>query len=258
MRIYSNCRELLSEVLRDVYEMGKIVKPQTMQNKVVAGNDDYITKEIIMYQYCLTSLDNIDVMFINDLRSKEWVEKEFEERVSEKRVNPGEAYKIREDLWKPFLNKDNNFDYTYNERFGYDIFGYDIFEVITNNTNNLWRVINELSNNPDTRQAVLPIYSLHDVKWIGGGKRVPCSMYYDILIREGKVNISYHQRSADVMAHFSNDVVLAWKMMQYITNVLNCMVGEVIYDEGYLYHTIDSLHSYKKDWDDLRTLIGKI
>lgn len=44
--------------------------------------------------------------------------------------------------------------------------------------------------------------------------------------------------------HFGNDVYLAWRLMEYVAK-------EVGVKPGYLYHTIDSLHAYKKDWTAL-------
>lgn len=78
-------------------------------------------------------------------------------------------------------------------------------------------------------------------------------MYYDFLIRENargekQLNICYHQRSSDFVTHFGNDVYLAWRLMEYVAS-------EVGIKPGYLYHTIDSLHSYKKDWVKLKTSI---
>ena len=60
MRIYCDCYELMSEMARDLWEMGIEVKPKTYQNKKIEGNDDFITKEIISKQYCLTDLDKPD------------------------------------------------------------------------------------------------------------------------------------------------------------------------------------------------------
>ena len=42
---------------------GQIVKPKTYQNKNIEGNEDFVTKEIICQQYCLTSLadDSLDL-----------------------------------------------------------------------------------------------------------------------------------------------------------------------------------------------------
>jgi len=242
MRIYADAYELMSETGRNLIEMGCINKPKTYQDKVIEGNEDFITKELICEQYCLTSLNKSEALFAFDPRSKQWAEAEILERLDHtKSINPGEAWKIRPELWHEFLGIGNKFSYTYNERFWYN--------------DNLKNIIKELKYNPDTRQAVLPIYGLLDVQNIGGVKRVPCSMYYDFLIRdnvngEKQLNICYHQRSSDFVTHFGNDVWLAWKLMEYVAIEVNIK-------PGYLYHTIDSLHSYKKDWDILKTPISE-
>jgi thymidylate synthase len=243
MRIFKDCYQVISELYREVYEMGAIVKPKSMQNFNVEGNDDFITKEIINYSYCLLSLDRREFLF-PDPRSAEWVKSEFNERVLGSNVNPGNAWRLRPELWSPMLvtkpdadqGHIRKFDYTYNERINPRIY--------------LHSIINELRRNPDTRQAVLSIWDREDALAIGGKKRVPCSIYYQFLLREGKLNIIYNQRSADVVTHFGNDIYLAWSMMLYVANLIEV-------EPGYLYHNIASLHSYKKDWDTLKTCIEK-
>lgn len=47
MRIYSNSFELMSEMGRELNSYGQTVKPKTYQNKVIEGNEDFITKELI-------------------------------------------------------------------------------------------------------------------------------------------------------------------------------------------------------------------
>ena len=76
MRIYDDCYELMSEMGRNLWEMGSIVKPKTYQNKVIEGDESYITRELICEQYCLTSLNNVDKLFIYS-NSKEWADNEF-------------------------------------------------------------------------------------------------------------------------------------------------------------------------------------
>ena len=121
-------------------------------------------------------------------------------------------------------------------------------------------LIELLIEDHDTRKAVLPIFNSDtkdkDTEYYDGSKRIPCSMYYDFLIRknangEEQLNICYHQRSSDFITHFGNDVYLAWFTMVYIAN-------RVKVKPGYLYHTIDSLHAYKKDWGKLKSSIGEM
>lgn len=234
MRIYSNSFELMSEMGRELNSYGQIVKPKTYQNKVIEGNEDFITKELICQQYCLTSLGDPVWLFVFS-HSKEWADAEFQERIDTSEViNSGKAWELRKDLWEQFL-VNGKFDYTYNERM-----------VILPYT------IQLLKSDSDTRKAVLPIFNGNgkdDTLYYQGNKRIPCSMYYDFLIRQnGKgekvLHICYHQRSSDFVTHFGNDVYLAWRLMEYVAK-------EVEVKPGYLYHTIDSLHAYKKDWTAL-------
>lgn len=245
MRIYSNSFELMSELGRELNSYGQTVKPKTYQNKVIEGKEEFETKELICQQYCLTSLGDPVWLFVFS-HSKEWADAEFQERIipndDGEPWNPGKAWELRKDLWEQFLVKEgtgfSSFDYTYSERM------YDI----------LPETIELLKSDFDTRKAVLPIFNGRtedDTQWYNGKVRIPCSMYYDFLIRQnGKgekvLHICYHQRSSDFVTHFGNDVYLAWRLMEYVAN-------EVGVKPGYLYHTIDSLHSYKKDWKYLNT-----
>jgi thymidylate synthase len=223
----------MSEMGRELNSYGQTVKPKTYQNKVIEGNEDFITKELICQQYCLTSLGDSVWLFVFS-HSREWADAEFQERVDTSDIiNPGKAWELRKDLWEQFL-VNGKFDYTYNER---------IIHVIK-------PLIRLLKDDNDTRKAVLPIFNGDmdglDKDWYDGSRRIPCSMYYDFLIRQnGKgekvLHICYHQRSSDFVTHFGNDVYLAWKLMEYVAK-------EVGVKPGYLYHTIDSLHAYKKDW----------
>lgn len=226
---------------RELSSYGAIVKPKHYQNKDIEDNDDFVTKEIICQQYCLTSLKEEEALFVFT-HAKEWADAEFKERISPYPINPGTAWELRKDLWEQFLVR-GYFDYTYSERMCGAI--YEVVEV--------------LKNDPDTRKAVLPIFNgnnVCDTDYLDGSKRIPCSMYYDFLIRDNAkgervLHICYHQRSSDYIQHFGNDVYLAWKLMEYIAK-------EVGIKPGYLYHTIDSLHAYKKDWHYLNMNIGKL
>lgn len=236
MRVYSDCYELMSEIFRETWEMGHIVHPASMQNKDVSGDDNFSTKEITNYSYSLTNLHRIDYLFFADPKARAWADAEFKERVSDSYQNPGTAWKLRKHIWKEFLNKDGEFEYAYNTR----------IKVSLN------KVIEELKRNPDSRQAIISIWNPKlDIDGIGGDYRVPCSMYYQLMIRKDRVNIIYNQRSADVVTHFGNDVYLAWKMMEYVAMYTNNR-------PGYLFHNIGSLHAYKKDWPTLKQCIEDI
>ncbi len=243
MRIYENAYQLFSESFRDMHEMSLIVKPKSMQNKNIEGDDDYITKEIQHYIYTLTALPDPQNLFLfEDDVARQWCAAEFKERTSTMFMNPGDAWKIRKEVWTPFLNPHGHFDYTYSERL--------------NQNNNLNRIVWELVENPDTRQAWLPIFTPDDVPRMRSIYRIPCSLGYYFMIRDGQLNMTYVQRSADLVQHFGNDVMLAWLMLTYVFNQLLLLGLDL--QLGNLTHHIFSLHSYKKDWDKLEAGISKL
>jgi thymidylate synthase len=234
-RIYNNARELMTEILRDVWEMGHEIHTETMQNKVIKDDPDYLTKEIINYSYTLMSLKDMESMF-SDPNAIKYCEWEIKDRTEPTWENPGIAYKQREKVWEQFLNKHNMFDYTYNERIRKQL------EII----------IHELTVRPDTRQAILNIWDpTIDIHNLGGIKRVPCSLQYQFLVRGGKLHVIYTMRSCDVMTHFGVDVVLAFRMMEFIAKY----TGQ---QPGYLHHNIGSLHCYQKDWAALKNRLNEL
>ena len=251
MRIYNSAYELMSEMGRDLWEMGLLNSPKTYQNKVIEGNEEMTTKELICNQYCLTSLHDPDKLFIYT-GTKDWANAEFQERISGKQLNPGKAWELNHGMWEEFLVETANgrkFDYTYAERINRKN------GIYVNDGTVLEEVIHLLKQDNDTRKAVLPIFLGSDTANYDGSCRIPCSMYYDFLIRDtgnGKqLNITYHQRSADFVGHFGDDVYLAWCLMEYVAE-------KVWVKPGYLFHTIDSLHAYKRDWHFLKTSIDEI
>jgi len=229
MRIYADCRELISEMFRDVHEMGIITTPKSYQNKNIEGDDNFITKELESYVYKLQSLANVGDLFRFE-GTQEWADAEFEERVAYNFINPGEAWKNRKGTWEQFLNSSGMFDYTYNQRI--------------NPRLALPRIVKELEENPDTRQCWLPIFQPGDVRYMRGSKRIPCSLGYYFKVNDGVLTMTYIQRSADAVAHLGNDIYLAWRMMEYVSEKANLKPGGII-------HHIFSLHAYKKDWETL-------
>ena len=176
-------------------------------------------------------------------------------------------------MWEEFLVQDGDgglrFDYSYGERFNQEVLYKGGYHKL------LEAIAIQLAEDPDTRKAILPVYGTYtrynhndrgactgftlerDIDFMDGAHRIPCSMYFDFLLRNGKLNICYHQRSSDFVQHFGNDVYLAWNLMLYMVELINKYLGEEgdAVSPGYLYHTIDSLHAYKKDWVYLKSNI---
>ena len=230
MRIFMNLDEAYPEIKRDLNKFGIIVHPNTMQDKYVADDDNYSTKELQLYSFCILNTED----HLKYAKDPEWCIAEFTERIdlTQETINPGHAYKIRP-MWEEFVH-DGKFGYTYHVRMAFQI----------------PKIIEELKKNPDSRQLIVQIFDPKiDNDNIGSGDggariRIPCSMYYQLMYREEKLDILYHMRSADFNEHFRNDVTLAMMLQHHIAK-------EAGLEPGKMFYTAGSFHLYKKDWEIL-------
>jgi len=231
MRIYQDVFEMHSEVKRDIHEMGVVVHPMSMQDKDVSEDEAFKTLELSPCDFAILNGDRVFEWIESLGLNPGWLEADFEERWSAfhgRSVNPGNAWKLREDTWYEFLH-DGTFSYTYSERFS--------------RNNALKRLVNELKRNPDTRQAILPMFNGDlDHHNLGGKERIPCTMHYQFLRRPDGLRAYYVMRSTDFVTHFPYDISLAMLIQQRIAFELKCEVGLFTFFTG-------SLHIFKKDAD---------
>ena len=116
-------------------------------------------------------------------------------------------------------------------------------------------VVNRLSKSPNTRQAYLPIWHPEDTSE-GDNKRLPCTLGYHFIIRDGKLDISYFMRSTDLVRHFQDDVYMAVRLAQWVAEkVTYANVHEGSPDElrvgNLIFHTAN-LHIFEQDVDLLK------
>jgi len=229
-RIFISIWEALNEVSRDVAEMGILTHPKTVQDKDVSNDPDYDAMELQNYMYIIVAPKSED---IRSIVSQPYCDEEWEERVKGMEgdpINPGESWKCRPEVWESLLEDDGTFSYTYPERLSY------CCQVET--------IIDRLKKDQDSRQLFVSIWSPDDIMNLGGISRVPCSLGYLIHCREGRINLTYLQRSSDLITHFKNDVFFAIKFQEYIAQKVNLPVGNFT-------HWIGSLHAFKKDVKDI-------
>jgi hypothetical protein len=73
-----------------------------------------------------------------------------------------------------------------------------------------------LANEPTTRQAYLPIWFPEDLGACRLKKRVPCSLGYQLIMRDNKLHIVYYLRSCDFVRHFRDDVYLTIRLALWV------------------------------------------
>lgn len=230
MRVYSTFKQAKNEIGRDLNELGVEVFAgyQGMDHSKL-DREAFTTKELRGYDYHVIKprVEDLDPV-------QPWADAEWEERLWGCRgnpVNPGEAWKLRPDVWTPLLESDpshpgvpDRFSYTYSERLAVS-FGPAVFEM---------------SEHPTSRQAYISIWDPAKDGRNMGHRRVPCSLGYHFMYRQGAVHVVYTMRSSDFATHFDNDLYLAMRLLQYFCDRIDQPVGTFT-------HVIYSLHTYAKN-----------
>lgn len=165
-----------------------------------------------------------------------WADDHFMERVSRVPSNPGAEYQNwpwwnaqsegatrATDISEPF-----EFTHTYQERFwprwageikDFEGRGREYNFGIRYRYGDLDDVVNMLVKNPYTRQAYLPIFFPEDTGAVHGG-RIPCTLGYHFMLREGKFHVWYEIRSCDAVRHFHDDLYLAARLAFWVLDEL--------------------------------------
>lgn len=194
-----------------------------------------------------------------------WADAHFDERVSGIPSNPGVTYVD----W-PFypagerdrmFREAEVFTHTYQERLwpkfavesGTDADGYRFWldqgpqlrHGIRFDYGDLGDVLELLARDPLTRQAFLPIFFPEDTGAKHGG-RIPCTIGYWFVQRNGRLHCTYYIRSCDFFRHLRDDIYFAGRMMQWILARLSheVKIGWSNVQPGFLDMHIGSLHCW--------------
>ena len=242
MRIFKDCEIMIKEIDRELLVQGISVAVSHYQNQKLEG-DEQITKELVGVSFIISKplrkrKEMLEFVFKAEAQKIEnYCIQEHKDRTTGAALNPGESYKIRQDMWQKFMvNDETHFDYTYSERMW----------------NKIGRIIKTLAEDKHSRQAVLQIFEPEDLEKTGGDTRIPCSVDYNFMIRNDRLHLIYHMRSNDYFGHFPIDIWLAAELMKYVADILK----EQVYSElkyGPVIYFANSLHAY--DWDLKKVVI---
>jgi thymidylate synthase len=222
--------------LNTLYIEGKKVKPLKWQSTTPLDAMYEVT-----HQYLTMDMPELEVDLLTQTNADmPWAEDHFQERVKGEPLNPGNQYKNwpyyrKEEDDKRFRggeSKDKPFSHSYMERYWppRDKKG------IRYNYGDLNHLIERIDNDPLTRQAYFSVWHPEDQV---DGERVPCSLGYHFLIREGKMDLTYHIRSCDIRRHFKNDIYMTIRLAQWVAERLDEPVRL-----GNMYMLIGSLHCW--------------
>lgn len=197
-----------------------------------------------------------------------WADDHFEERVCGQPINPG----VQWAKW-PYAHsastflRDGKFNHNYMERYwpkhagartptetpdqyariddrerrDNPIFG------IYHPYGDLNDVVAQLEREPHTRQAILPVFFPEDTGAMHGG-RVPCSLFYQFMMRNGRLDVSYMLRSCDIVRHFRDDIYLTVRLLLWMLDRLRERNKQWrLVRPGHFVMLITSLHCFVND-----------
>lgn len=166
-----------------------------------------------------------------------WAEDHFMERVSGQPLNPPPS-----EAWWPYnrqnqiFKADEKFSHSYPERLwpkqAGEISPYSIAYNPEGNRGirfaygDLGDVVEQLRQDPATRQAFVPIWFPEDTGAVHG-ERVPCTIGYHMIQRDEMLNCVYYIRSCDFRRHFRDDVYMAGRLVQWMCDQLGWIPGHL-------------------------------
>lgn len=107
--------------------------------------------------------------------------------------------------------------------------------------NQIEKIIEMLSKNPDNRRAIININEPNEN--IIETKDEQCTVYLQFFVRNNKLDMTACMRSNDIINGLTNDIVAFTALQQYIAYRLGIEVGNYTHFDG-------SLHYYHNERDD--------
>lgn len=113
---------------------------------------------------------------------------------------------------------------------------------------NRWRsLVQLLKDDPDSRQAIIQIYRTPT-----GGvvtRDVPCTLTFQALVRDGRLNVIVNMRSSDVWLGLPYDF-FTFSMLQ------NTLAAHLNVELGSLYFNLGSSHLYERDFEAAQRVLN--
>lgn len=109
------------------------------------------------------------------------------------------------------------------------------------------KIVQRLTDDPATRQAVATIWDpLHDLH-TDGMHDYPCTVYLSWCLRNGRLEQTTHMRSNDLWWGWTYDIVMFTQLQCTLANVLGAAVGPY-------HHVVDSFHLYERDLEAINAV----
>jgi hypothetical protein len=249
-----------------LHEIGEVVDVGEWQSLRGKGTPQERTIECLNVSFSYEIPETVGELQEDVEPNLPWAEDHFQERVSGEPLNPGEQYKN----WPWYRGNveehktPGQFSHTYMERYwpkhaGNGMPDSDMVDGrghggenygIRYSYGDLQDLVSLLSRSPYTRQAYLPVWFPEDTGAVSG-ERVPCSLGYHFIVRDGRLHVVYYIRSCDFFRHFRDDVYLTCRLAQWVLHKLQEEMGQdhdwANVKPGTLTMHITSLHCFEAE-----------
>lgn len=264
-------RQQINQTVEIFRKTNTVVHTEKWQGVDISAHPEMATHEIRHHLFTAEMpTDELEYYRIMIQPSVPWADDHFEERVCERPINPGEQWKH----W-PYAHSaekflvGGKFNHNYMERYWPRQAGtldhptkdadewdsvmrshgpYHPHDGIYHEYGDLSHVVEQLMREPLTRQAILPVFFPEDTGARHGG-RVPCSLFYQFLVRDGRMDITYMLRSCDLKRHFRDDIYLTVRLLLWVLE--KCRERSTSWDgigPGQFNMMITSLHVFRNDY----------
>lgn len=272
--LYDNFAQCIAQANEWLHHRSKLVHSARWQGSDIAGRPEMATHEVTHCSF------GVDLKGVEDLQhyrddikpNLPWADNHFLERVSGEPMNPGTEWAN----WPygksaaSFLDIRGKFNHNYMERYWPKLAGTvedptedashfraclerDYLSTpgphrgIMYEYGDLGDVVKLISADPYTRQAYLPVWFPEDTG--GGSKRAPCTIGYHFIMRDGKLDVSYHIRSCDFVRHFRDDLYLTVRLLLWVLDECRALDDRwADVTPGRFNMQIGSLHIFRNDY----------
>lgn len=253
-------KDPISQLIRTFVEIAQPVHTEKWQGVEIKNRPEAEMMEQIFATLRLSIPSDLD-----DLRelcqpNLPWADDHFEmERVSGKPLNPGKTW----EYWpwagsaNKFRGKDKQFNHSYAERYWPKYAGLtpdgclnkleieDPMRGIREPYGDLDDVVDLLIREPNTRQAYMPVFFPEDTGAVHRG-RIPCSLGYHFIQRNGFMHVVYQLRSCDIYRHMRDDIYLTARLLLWVMDKVK--VEHPWMQPGFLDMQMTSLHCFTNDF----------
>lgn len=272
MRTKHSFSQEIEHTVNQFHELSRIVHTEKWQGVDISKKPEMATHELTHVTFRANTYQSTDLNYYRaQIRPNlPWADDHFDERVCGYPLNPGEQWK----KWpyghsaEKFLDARGQFNHNYMERYWPRRGILHIPTILADDFNHLsvpWNeqpahpglrhaygdlrdVVDQLVREPHTRQAILPVFFPEDTGATHQG-RIPCSLFYQFLVRDGRMDITYTLRSCDIVRHFRDDIYLTLRLLLWV--LLECRKINPYFKDirpGDFVMLITSLHCFRNDW----------